>query len=205
MEAVTSCFFALWNVAASSRSLSSNLGAHWRHNANALPIISSFLRNDPSAWHLICTPPLRAVVLVILCRSPALPSALLIIWLTFVQCTASNFFTSSFYFISRSQSCHFCMVPSHPARSQAFSRSAANNSLTHQLLCASILSFALIVCHILHYLPRSSLPAYFCVRCKLYPLNQTKILAQQSSLHLRIRCFLLLRTNLHSRGAPLPL
>ena len=36
------------------------------------------------------------------------------------------------------------MVSSHPAWSQAFSQSTTNNSLTHRLLLASTLSFALI-------------------------------------------------------------
>ena len=46
----------------------------------------------------------------------------------------------------------------------------------------------------------------FCILClssKVYSLNLEKIIAQQSSPHLRILHFLLLRTRLHSRGAPL--
>ena len=44
-----------------------------------------------------------------------------------------------------------------------------------------------------------------CRRCKLYSPKKEKIIAQQSSRHFRILYVLLLRTLLHSRGAPLPL
>ena len=76
--------------------------ASFRHIANALPILSPLPRSGPSAWHplppfaKICTPPLHAAGLVILCTSPALPSALLIVWLTFSWCISYNFPIPSF-------------------------------------------------------------------------------------------------------------
>ena len=43
-----------------------------------------------------------------------------------------------------------------------------------------------------------------CRRCGLCSLIKAKILPQQSSHHFLFLCFLLLRTRLHSNGAPLP-
>ena len=57
-----------------------------------------------------CHPPLLAVGLVILCRSPALPSALLIIWLSFFWRSSSTLFASSFFLISHNQSFQFIEI-----------------------------------------------------------------------------------------------
>ena len=48
------------------------------------------LAPSSSSFFKICTPPLHAVGLLTLCKSPALPSALLIIWLTILWCSSSN-------------------------------------------------------------------------------------------------------------------
>ena len=107
------------------------------------------------------------------------------------------------------------MVSSHPGWIHALSQSAANNSVTHHRFSASILpcdliffviSFIIfILCCRFIYFPSVDSSCMLCRRCELYSLNKEKILAQQSSHHFVLLCFLILRTLLHSRGAPPPL
>ena len=168
--------------------------------SNNLASCSSFFR--------ICAPLLHLVGFVILWRSAALPSALLIILSTFRRCISSMFPFSSFFFMCSSHSYHFCMVSSHPVWTHAFSQSVASNSETHRRFLASILLFDLILfirsfvvvivcCCFISSTSDSS--CLLCRRCKLYS-------AQQSSHHLLILHFLFFLCTLeHSRGAPLPL
>ena len=90
----------------------------------------------PPPFSKICTL-LHIVGFVILWRSPALPSALLIIFSTFRWCISSIFSFSSFFFKCSSHLYHFCMVSSHPVWIHASSQSFASNSETHQRFLAS--------------------------------------------------------------------
>ena len=92
----------------------------------------------------ICPPPLH----VILCnQGPVLPLAL---FDHTTDLSSGAPLSHPLYFIvslhcHTAKSYHFCIVvSSHPEWSHAFSQSAASNSLTDQLLFASILPFDLI-------------------------------------------------------------
>ena len=191
------------------------------HIVNTLPTLFSLLHNDPTSLHLlfsffrICSPPLYAVDFVILCKSPARPSALLIICSTFYWCDSSIFVFSSSFFIFSNHSYHFCMVSSHPGWIHAFSQSVVNNSVTTNDFRRPTLPFDLIFfvtsfiifffcCYFISS-PSVDSSCLLCRHCRLYSLNKEKTLVQQSSHHFFILYFLLLRTRFFPPWESLPL
>ena len=151
--------------------------------ANGLASSSSYFRICTS----LSTTPLGSVIL---CSRPVPPSALLITRRTNFYCSTSFLFSSSF-FISYGQLLHLSTVSSHPGWSHACLQPAASSWLTHQLLFALILPFALIflvisaMTFILGCCLISSFSVWLsctpCFLCKSYSLNHEKILAQQST------------------------
>ena len=184
--------------------------AHCRHFANVLPTLSSFLRSDPSPWllfHLLqnlhSSSPCRG-----LGDSVQKPSTTIRTLNHLAHFSLVHFFQLLYFIFSSSLLASrtisaWCIPILHEAKLSRNLRPAIHwptNFCLHPFFLLlrfslSFISFILCCC----FISSSSVEPTFILfmRCKLYTLNQENCLAQQSSLHVRIRYLLLLRTRLH--------